>query len=121
MTGLPVRPPPTSPGHPDRVLLTTYTLYSPSVGYRWLPGLGAILSGVEEYEVLQVLTNSPRWPRPIHGQHGLRYLAVLGRTNAGRHVVVILRPAGDHDSVIVAARPMTPTELTEFAAWERPS
>ena len=89
------------------------------MGYTWLPGLLAVLVDVEPYEVMQVLTGTGRrWPRRVTGPHGVPLLAVLGRSAAGRGLLVYVRHADGLDWTIVGARPMTPGELSEYEEWE---
>lgn len=89
------------------------------MGYTWLPGLFAVLVGVEPSEVMQVLTGpGHRWPRRMTGPHGVPLLAVLGRSAAGRDLVVWVRHAGGLDWTIVGARAMTPGEVAEYEKWE---
>jgi hypothetical protein len=84
-----------------------------------MPGLMAILRDVAEHEVIQALGNPRRWPRPAQGQHGIPYLAIWTRTGAGRPLIVVLRHLGGLDSMIVAARPMTPLETAQLEQWEQ--
>jgi hypothetical protein len=89
------------------------------MGYRWMPGLFAILDGVEPDEVMQVLDGPDRrWPRPTTGPRGLPMLALLGRARTGRPIVVYVRHDQGLDWEIIAARPMTAGEADEFDRWE---
>lgn len=84
-----------------------------------MPGLVALLAGVEPYEVMQALLAPHRMLMPVEGPRGLTYLAVYARTNAGTPVLVVLRKDRGHDSTIVAARRMTPADIALFEQWER--
>jgi hypothetical protein len=89
------------------------------VGYTWLPGRLAILADVEPFEVIQVLDGTGRrLPRRVTAANGLPLLGILGRTAAGRGLVVYLRHDGGLDWTIVGVRPMTPGEVTEYEKWE---
>lgn len=92
------------------------------MGYTWLPGLFALLLDVEPGEVMQVLdgVGGRRWPKPVTGpapQH-LPMLAVFGRTQAGRTLVVLVRHIDQLDWQIIGARPMTHDETGQYARWE---
>jgi hypothetical protein len=89
------------------------------VGYTWLPGLLAILTDLEPYEVMQGLQRRWRRPRPMHDQFGNRYLAIHTRTDAGRPIVVTIRLTGGFDATIIGARPMTPAESVHLEQWEQ--
>jgi hypothetical protein len=93
--------------------------YALSMGYTWLPGRFAILVDVEPGEVMQVL-NGPgrRLPRRAMGPHGLPVIGILGRTMAGRGLVVYVRHDDGLDWTIVGARPMTAGESVEYEKWE---
>jgi len=66
---------------------------------------------------MQVLDGPRKLPLPAHsGVFPL--VAVLGRTRAGRPLLVVLRKSGPLDQDIVAAREMTPVELEKFEQWE---
>jgi hypothetical protein len=89
------------------------------VGYTWLPGRFAILVDVEPYEVMQVLDGpARRWPRRVTGPRGLAMLAILGRTAAGRGLVVYVRHHQGLDWTIVGARATTAAELAAYDTWE---
>lgn len=80
----------------------------------------AILRDVEPYEVDQALHGPQhRWPRHAGGPHGINYVAIFTRTNAGRPIIVVTRQLGGHDSMIIAARGMTPAEIALFEQWEQ--
>jgi hypothetical protein len=87
------------------------------MGYLWLPGLFALLQGVDPHEVLEVLGASRRRPLRIDDPTGPALLAVQARTSGGRPLVVVLRH-GWPDSTIVGARELTPGELKGFTVWE---
>lgn len=87
------------------------------VGYDWLPEALAALLGVEPYEVTQVLAARRRLPLAATSG-GVRFIAVMGRTHAGRPLVVAVRKVGEFDQQIIGAREMTPAELKRFEAWE---
>ena len=61
--------------------------------------------GVEPYEVHEVLANRFRRERG-RGETTL----VIGRTHAGRRLLVVLAPADDGAAAVVTARGLTPTE-----------
>ncbi len=89
------------------------------MGYTWLPGRFAVLVDAEPYEVMQVLEGSGRrWPRRVTGPHGLAMLGILGRTAAGRGLVVYVRHDVGLDWTIVGGRPMTTAESAEYEKWE---
>jgi hypothetical protein len=78
----------------------------------------AALTGIEPYEVLQVLHADRRWPRPAAGPAGVQVLTVWGRTGSGRRLIVVLRPASRLDWWIVGAREMYPAEVADYDRWE---
>jgi hypothetical protein len=79
----------------------------------------AILVDVEPYEVMQVLDGPGcRLPWRVVGPHGIPMVGILGRTAAGRGVLVYVRHDTGLDWTIVGARPMTPTESIEYDKWE---
>ena len=85
------------------------------MGYTWLPGLFALLVDVEPHEVMQILEGDRhRLPRPAVGPRGLPVLAILGRSTAGRGIVVFVRHVAGLDWQIVGARPMTAGEAAEY-------
>jgi hypothetical protein len=86
------------------------------VGYEWLASLLDKLADIEPYEVRQVLEESrPRWPRPVIGGDGVH----LGRTRAGRHLIVVLRRTDNQmDWLIVGAKAMTVSQAAEYTRWE---
>jgi len=45
-------------------------------------------------------------------------VAIMGRTQAGRPLVVGVRKVGDFDQQIIGARELTAMELKRFEAWE---
>ena len=75
-----------------------------------------VLDGVLEHEVIQALQGR-RWPRPVQTDMGLA-IGILGETNIGRVVFVVLRKTGQFDQQIVAAREATAGERAEFLAWK---
>lgn len=83
-----------------------------------MPGIMALLTDVEPYEVLQVLYSPRRWLRNARGPHDIPYLTVYARTTAGRPITVVIHHLGGHDSMIVAARSMTPADIALFEQWE---
>lgn len=87
------------------------------MGYDWLPQALATLTGIEPYEVVQVLSASRRLPIAATSA-GVRFLAISGRTNTGRPLIVAVRKVGDFDQQIIGAREMTPEELARFEEWE---
>ena len=87
------------------------------MGYDWLPEALAALKDVEPYEALQVLTVAKRLPLAASSA-GVPFIAILGRTEAGRALIVAIRKIGDFDQQIIGAREMTPEELARFEAWE---
>lgn len=96
------------------------THYSGVVAFEWAPGALEWLAkqGIEPYEVLQVLTDTKRWPR--QGQIGPgAVLTIWGRTQAGRALLVALWPEqGSLDAHITAARELTADEEAELQRWE---
>ncbi|MEV0732347.1 hypothetical protein [Polymorphospora sp. NPDC050346] len=87
------------------------------MGYDWLPEALAALSGVEPYEVAQVLGAPRRLPLAATSG-GLWFVAVMGRTRTGRPLVVAVRKVDDFDQQIIGAREMTAEELKRFETWE---
>ncbi|MEU8265368.1 hypothetical protein AB0C02_32810 [Micromonospora sp. NPDC048999] len=87
------------------------------MGYDWLPEALAALVGVEPYEVAHVLSARRRVPLAATSG-GVPFIAVMGRTQAGRALVVAVRKVGDFDQQIIGAREMTAAELKRFEAWE---
>jgi hypothetical protein len=88
------------------------------MGYHWLPGLLAILRGIEPHEILQALEATDRWPRAATGSDGQPYLTIWARTVAGRPIMVVTKADGQLDWTIIGAQPLTPGQAAEFAAWE---
>jgi hypothetical protein len=89
------------------------------VGFKWLPGLLAVLIDVEPGEVMQMLEGGGRrWPRPATGPNGIPVLAILGRTKSGRPIAVYVRQDDGLDYTIIAGRPMSVIEQAEYEAWE---
>jgi hypothetical protein len=88
------------------------------VGYEWLAATLAALRGLEAYEVIQALAADRRWPRPATGPAGVPVLTIWARTEAGRRLIVVLRPANQFDWWIVGARDMTTAEAAAYDRWE---
>jgi hypothetical protein len=86
------------------------------VGYEWLPLALAQLTGVEPYEVAQVLSARRRLPVAAVSA-GMPFIAISGRTADGRPLVGVRR-IGDFDHQIIGAREMTAEELAAFEKWE---
>jgi hypothetical protein len=87
------------------------------VSYEWLAVALEALRGIEPYEVMQALAASRR--RPVLAEAaGVVVLTVWAKTAAGRPLIVVVRPAGGFDWVIVGAREMDEEQLTEFEQWE---
>ena len=59
-----------------------------------------------------------RLPRRTIGPHGLPLVGILGRTAAGRDLVVYVRHDTGLDWTIVGARPMTAAESADYDKWE---
>jgi hypothetical protein len=79
-------------------------------------GLNALV-GIEPYEVMQVLDSTRKLPLPAHSDV-FPLVVILGRTKAGRPLLVVLRKSGPLDQDIIAARDLTPVELEKFEQWE---
>jgi uncharacterized protein len=60
-----------------------------------------------------VFDPSARFLRTRSGEGGRRYL-VLGLTDAGRYLAVVLEPVGNRTAYVVTARNMTDTEQRRF-------
>ncbi len=89
------------------------------MGFKWLPGLLALLVDVDPGEVMEMLEGlGRRQPSRMRGPLGESLLAIYGRTAAGRPVVAYVRHAEGFDWHIVAARPMAAGEKAEFEEWE---
>ncbi len=87
--------------------------------YEWEEWGLRSLMGIEPYEVRQVLEGKSRWPRPgADPSTGLRAVAIWGRTQAGRPLVVAVYHVSGFTWKIISAREMTAGELAEFARWE---
>ena len=87
------------------------------MGYDWWPPGLDLLTGVEPHEVCQVLAAGRKLALDATA-HGLRVIAICGRTAAGRPLAVLVRTVGDLDQQILSARDMTPNELALFHTWE---
>ncbi|MFI6217135.1 hypothetical protein ACIBCD_34480 [Nocardia brasiliensis] len=90
-----------------------------SVGFEWPDWALDMLIGITPDEVMQVLTRQRRWPRRGRGVEGIQLLTIWGRTAAGRPLIVGLRQTESWQWQIVAARPMSPEQVTEFEKWEQ--
>lgn len=90
------------------------------MGYDWLPESLAALIDIEPDEVVQVLSAQRRLPLAARSA-GVAFIAVCGRTDAGRPLIVAVRRVGDFDQQIIGAREMTDGELERFEAWEATS
>jgi hypothetical protein len=87
------------------------------VPYTWLQIALDRLRGIEPSEVLQALRATHR--RPVAASHaGIRVLTVWARTDAGRPLIVVLRPVGGFDYEIIGASAMTDDQAHEFTQWE---
>lgn len=86
--------------------------------YRWLPIALETMRGIEAYEVHQALASPLRWPRLAYGDVGGPMLTIWARTNAGRGLIVLIRPDGPGDWDIVGARAMRTDEAEAFDKWE---
>ena len=73
---------------------------------------------IEPHEVVQVLSGARRRIVPAYSPEGLAMQSIWGRTTAGRALIVVVRPVGGFDSVIIGARDMSAAERKEFEAWE---
>ena len=89
------------------------------MGYEWAELVLAMLRNIEPYEVMQVLHEGRRWPRPAVGRSEVKMLTIWGRTRSGRPLIVRIQRLADWDSVILGARDMTPAEVEEFTRWEQ--
>ncbi len=87
------------------------------MGYEWLPWALAALTGIEQDEVMQVLTGARRLPAAATSG-GVPFVAISGRTEAGRPLIVAVRRIGDFDQQIIGVREMTPVERATFEKWE---
>jgi hypothetical protein len=90
------------------------------VGYDWLPQALDALTDVEPYEVVQMLSGARRLPLAASSA-GAPFIAIFGRTKAGRPLVVAVRKVGEFEQQIVGAREMTGGELKRFEEWEATS
>ena len=90
------------------------------MGYEWLPWALAALTGIEQYEVLQVLSARRRLPSAA-SSNGVPFVVISGRTLHGRPLIVAVRRIGDFDQQIIGAREMTAAELEMFEKWEATS
>ncbi len=83
----------------------------------WWPPALHFLSGIVPYEVSQALAAPVRWPRSAMSQ-GLPALTIWARTDAGRALIIVLRPTGPMHWEIIGVRAMISTEVAEFEQWE---
>jgi hypothetical protein len=88
------------------------------VPYEWDDWALAALSGIELYEVRQVLEAKRRWPRRATSATGVAVLTIWGRTSAGRPLIVAVYHRTGTTWKIIGARHMTDEELLEFSRWE---
>lgn len=95
-----------------------HAVYAARVGYEWLPGVMAVLRGVEPYEVMQALMARQRWPRPVIGPGGVALVTVWARTRAGRPLIIVIRRSAGFDWWIVGSREMNAAEAAEYKRWE---
>ncbi|RZU48847.1 hypothetical protein EV385_0576 [Krasilnikovia cinnamomea] len=65
-----------------------------------------------------MLYGGHRRPVLVRHPHGVVLLSIWGRTQAGRLLIVTVRPVGGFDSQIVGARDLTSDEREEFESWE---
>lgn len=86
--------------------------------YEWDEWAINALTGIEPYEVRQVLEAGRRWPRPGVDPAGLRVLTIWARTRAGRALIVAVYHSSGQTWKIIGAREMRADELAEFAKWE---
>lgn len=71
------------------------------------------MTGIEPYEVLQVLSAPRRLPvAAVSAEVG--FIAIMGRPAAGRPLIVSTRKSGPFDQYILGARGMTPDELARL-------
>ncbi len=87
------------------------------MGYDWLPWALEALTGIEPYEVVQVLAAPRRLPLAARSAD-VPFIAICGRTAAGRPLIIAVRKIADFDQQIIGAREMTPDELARFEKWE---
>ncbi|MGH3655476.1 MAG: hypothetical protein ACRDUA_02355 [Micromonosporaceae bacterium] len=87
------------------------------MGYEWLARALEALHGVEPYEVVQALGARRRWPVPAMSGE-VKVLSIWSRTQAGRPLIVVVRPGHGLDWTILGARGMNSTELARFQRWE---
>lgn len=87
-------------------------------GTIWLHGVVVKLAEkhqVEQSEVEKVLSNGPRFRRVGRGDvAGEAVFAALGRTDAGRYLVVFLVHKFDRSALIISARDMTDKERRRY-------
>jgi hypothetical protein len=88
------------------------------VPYEWDEWAINALTGIEPYEVLQVLQARRRWPRPAVSPAGLRVLTIWARTRVGRALIVAVYHDGGHTWKIIGAREPSVDELAHLTKWE---
>lgn len=86
--------------------------------YSWLLIALESLRGIEPYEVNQALAAPVRWPRMARSDAGLPVVTIWARTDAGRGLIVVIRPDGPMNWEIVGARAMRADEALTFDEWE---
>ncbi|QIS23682.1 hypothetical protein [Nocardia terpenica] len=75
------------------------------------------LRGITEAEVRQVLDAKKRRVWPVLGGDP-RVRAIIGRTTAGRVLLVGIRELAPFDAIMIGARELTTEELAEYTEWE---
>lgn len=71
--------------------------------------------GVKQHEVLEVLEKRPQFRFVEKGyRKGENVYAVLGRTRAGRYLIVFFVYKKDKHALILSARGMTPSERKKY-------
>ncbi|MGV9677863.1 hypothetical protein ACWDSJ_21510 [Nocardia sp. NPDC003482] len=88
------------------------------MGFEWPDWALAHLTGVEPWEVRQVLAGERRWPR-LADDGSVVALSIWGRTSGGRPLIVVTRRFDQWTWMILGARAMRADELTIFEQWEQ--
>lgn len=71
--------------------------------------------GVKQHEVLEVLEKRPQFRFVEKGyRKGENVYAVLGRTRAGRYLIIFFVYKKDKHALILSARDMTPAERKKY-------